>query len=82
MALQEKLDDMRRQFEATAPPDALAVMHRATDDLLRSGIMEDALKKGDTAPDFALTDHNGTLVSSAALLRRGPLVVSFYRGVW
>ena len=52
MALQEKLDDMRRQFEATAPPDALAVMHRATDDLLRSGIMEDALKKGDTSQPF------------------------------
>ena len=82
MLLQEKLDNMRKQFEESAPPEALKIMHRATDNLLQSGIMDKVLKVGDRAPDFSLTDQNGDLVSSSALLAKGPLVVSFYRGVW
>jgi len=82
MGLQDKLDHMRKQFESSAPPEALAVMHRATDDLLHSGIMERVLKVGDRAPEFALPDELGNIVSSSELLREGPLVVSFYRGVW
>jgi peroxiredoxin len=34
------------------------------------------------ALEFTLPDIDGTLVSSAELLRRGPLVVSFFRGKW
>ena len=82
MKLQQKLDRMREQFESTAPTEALAVMHRATDDLIASGIMDGVLKAGDRTPDFSLTDHHGTRVSASELLTKGPLVVSFYRGAW
>jgi peroxiredoxin len=41
-----------------------------------------ALKAGDMAPEFALLGADGKLISSRALLSRGPLVASFYRGVW
>jgi len=82
MSLQDKLDEVKKQFESSAPPEALIVMHRATDDLLHSGIMENILKKGDRAPEFSLPNERGQMVSSSELLRKGPLVVSFYRGVW
>ncbi|MBI9082150.1 MAG: hypothetical protein JEZ11_01050 [Desulfobacterales bacterium] len=73
---------MRRTFESSAPPEALTVMHRATEDLLSSGIMERALKTGDRAPEFTLPDINGNSIGSAKLLGKGPMVISFYRGVW
>ena len=82
MSLQSKLDNMREQFESTAPPEALEIMHRATNDLLTSGIMDSALKAGDRAPDFSLADQNGGMVRASDLLSDGPLVISFYRGVW
>ncbi len=82
MSLQTKLDNMRKQFESTAPPEALAIMHRATNDLLASNIMDGVLKTGDRAPDFSLTDQNGGLVRASDLLSGGPLAISFYRGVW
>ena len=34
------------------------------------------------APEFTLLDPDGKPVSSRELLARGPLVISFYRGVW
>ena len=82
MGLQDKLDDRRKNFESSAPPEKLAIMHRATNDLRLSGIMERVLKTGDRAPNFSLPDENGNLVGSLELLKKGPLVVSFYRGAW
>ena len=82
MSLQTRLDTMREQREAKLPAEALAIMHGATDDLLASGIMDGVLNVGDRAPDFSLADQDGNQVRASALLSDGPLVVSFYRGVW
>lgn len=82
MNLQQQLDDMRKQFEAGLPAETLAVMHKATEDLGNSGILDEVLQVGDTAPGFSLCDQNGNDLSSAELLARGPLVATFYRGVW
>ena len=87
MKLPEKLAAFRRNFEAGGPPynapaDIHPPMHRATAELIASGAAEKALKVGDTAPAFALKDPDGNLVSSQELLAAGPLVITFYRGVW
>jgi uncharacterized peroxidase-related enzyme len=87
MTLKAKLDAFKADFEAGKPPykvpyTVIETMHRATAELRASGLAERALKVGDKAPDFTLTDQEGNSVSSAALLKHGPLVVSFYRGVW
>ena len=82
MSLQTKLDTMREERESKMPAEALAIMHGATNDLLTSGIMDGVLKTGDCAPDFSLTDQDSKPVRASVLLSDGPLVVSFYRGVW
>ena len=87
MSLQDKLDAFRTNFEAGGPPWNAPdwvhePMHRATDELIASGAAEQALKAGDRAPVFTLKDPDGTTVSSADLLTPGPLVVTFYRGIW
>ncbi|MCH8686476.1 peroxiredoxin-like family protein [Pedomonas mirosovicensis] len=87
MTLQAKLDAFKADFEAgkppyNVPPSVIETMHRATAELIASGAAQRALKAGDKAPDFTLGDPDGNPVSSATLLAAGPLVVSFYRGVW
>ena len=57
-------------------------MHRATEELRASGIMERVIKVGDKLPAFALPNSSGQEVRSADLLAKGPLVVTFYRGAW
>ena len=87
MSLQDRLDAFRTNFEAGGPPYNAPAwihepMHRATAELIASGAAGRALKVGDKAPAFTLEDPDGAEVSSAALLARGPLVVTFYRGAW
>jgi peroxiredoxin len=87
MTLQAKLDAFKADFEAGKPPynvprSVIETMHRATEELIASGAAARALKAGDKAPSFSLSDAEGKTVSSADLLRHGPLILSFYRGVW
>jgi peroxiredoxin len=87
MTLQAKLDAFKADFKGGkapyfAPPEIHPVMARATEELIASGHAGRALKAGDRAPAFTLKDPEGKPVSSAELLAKGPLVISFYRGVW
>jgi len=87
VTLQDRLDAFKAAFLSGKPgfrpsPEQLTVMHRATEELIASGQAQRAKKAGDTAPDFTLNDPEGKPVFSRELLSRGPLVVSFYRGIW
>jgi hypothetical protein len=82
MSLKEELNALRLRAESRRPADVVEKMHRAVDELRRSGALERILKVGDKAPDFALPNAAEQLIDSKALLANGPLVVAFYRGRW
>jgi hypothetical protein len=82
MGLQEKLDAYKEGMVKKAPKEALEIMHRATEDLRNSAIMEGVVKVGDPAPEFELQNAAGARIRLKDLLSEGPLVLSFYRGKW
>ena len=82
MSLQEKLDAYKAGMVKKAPKEALDIMHRATEDLRNSAIMDGVVKVGDTAPKFELLNTAENPVRLEDLLSEGPLVLSFYRGKW
>ncbi|MBS0541601.1 MAG: AhpC/TSA family protein, partial [Proteobacteria bacterium] len=57
MSLEEKLATTRAGAATRIPPERQAIMHRATDDLRRSGIMDRIVKPGMPAPSFELENH-------------------------
>jgi AhpC/TSA family len=82
MTLQDKLNNLKANFEKSAPKEALEIMHRATGDLSNSGIMDGVVKTGDTAPEFELKDNDEKVIRLKDFLGKGPVVLSFYRGKW
>ena len=80
--LQEKLEKLREGTRQRAPREALEVMHRATEDLKNSGIMDRTVKVGDRAPEFTLNNAEGKAVRLQELITDGPAVISFFRGRW
>jgi hypothetical protein len=82
MSLADKLAATRAASAGRIPPDRQAIMHRATDDLRKSGILDRIVPVGSPAPAFELANHDGRRVSSAELVAGGPLVLSFFRGSW
>jgi len=87
-SLKDSLDAFRRAAEGDGtkpgriPPDELAVMHRVTADQRASGFQARMPKPGQPGPTFTLANQEGVDVSASALVARGPLVMSFFRGRW
>jgi hypothetical protein len=82
MSLEEKLAATRAAGASRIPPERQAIMHRATEDLRKSGILDRIVPVGARMPAFDLDNHDGRRVSSEDLLAGGPLVLSFFRGSW
>lgn len=81
-SLKEKLAEVKAGFKSQAPPEAQELIAHTTQALMASGQHEKALGVGSPFPAFDLTDANGQPVRSAALLEKGPIIVSFFRGFW
>ena len=82
MSLKEEIAKFMQQFLDQVPTKVRNIMEAEAERLAQSGIAEKSLKVGDKAPTFSLPNGAGNTVSSADLLAKGPLVVSFYRGGW
>jgi hypothetical protein len=82
MGLQKKIDAYKKGMAKKAPKEALDIMHRATEELRNSAIMDGVVNVGDPAPKFELQNASGEPIRLKDLISEGPLVLSFYRGKW
>jgi len=81
-SLQGQLDEASGKFMESAPPEMLDAFSSGLEHVRKSGVLETALKEGDTAPDFSLEVKPSGNVKLGDLLSDGPVVVTFYRGGW
>jgi len=79
MSLKEKIE----QFKASRnrPADIESILMNGIEELRAAGTAA-GLAVGEVAPDFALPNQRGETVRLSERLARGPVVLSFYRGVW
>jgi hypothetical protein len=82
MSLKAELKALQTRLESGRPADVVATMHRAVEELRTSGAVGRVLKLGERAPEFVLPNAAEQLIDSRALLTKGPLIVTFYRGRW
>ncbi len=82
MSLNALLSAMSQDFAANADPDTLAVMKNSRQDLEDSGLHKEALGSGEKMTDFVLLDSSNNEFSSRDALKKGPLLLCWYRGIW
>ena len=80
--LKQQLDTATAGFADRAPPEVIKNIQDAILEVEASGILERALKTGDYAPDFELPDATGAPVRLSTLLKKGPVIIAWYRGNW
>lgn len=78
----KELDELRQSLMAQTPPEVIETFRRSAEELFLSGITEQCLKVGETAPDFSLPNAVGREVRLSAVTARCPVVLTFYRGAW
>lgn len=82
LSLTEQLAQRAEMSAGKTPAEKRKIMVKAIEDLKASQVMKTALKKGDKIPHFKLRDVKKGPVTSQDLLKKGPLVLVFYRGGW
>jgi len=82
MRLKKPLAEIVAAIRAATPAWFGQENDRLVQGLIDSGAADGALRADDHIPDFLLPNAEGQLVSSTQLLANGPLVLSFYRGMW
>jgi hypothetical protein len=82
MTLERKLAAIREGAAERIPAETRAIMHKATEDLQNSGILDGVIQPGSALPDFALTNTTGATIAAGQLLQQGSLVLTVYRGLW
>ncbi|WDE06186.1 AhpC/TSA family protein [Thalassomonas viridans] len=85
--LNTTLAEFQEKFESGIEPynitsEQVKTMHEFDRELDDSGLLAGILRPGDRFPDFELPNQNGLLVKLSNLLLRGPVVISFFRGIW
>ena len=66
----------------TSTPEALRISGDAEKALRDSDLVEQAVKQGEKAPLFELPNAKGKKIAMASPLKRGAVVLVFYRGAW
>ena len=82
MSLKAQIDAFNVQKEANLPADVLALMNTTNEELIAQHIKNNAQQVGDKVENFTLANHLGKNVELVDLLKKGPVVISFYRGAW
>ncbi|MGJ8725847.1 MAG: peroxiredoxin-like family protein [Roseibacillus sp.] len=63
-------------------PEIKAKFAKGIASVKEAGIVESAKQVGDLAPDFTLTNATGKEVTLSDELKKGPVVLTWYRGGW
>ncbi|MBD5771341.1 peroxiredoxin-like family protein [Marinomonas colpomeniae] len=82
MSLQDNIAEYKAAFVQKAPQNVQELMKQVTQELADTGIVDKAPKVSDKILPFSLSNQHGETVNLEALLAKGPVVLTFYRGGW
>lgn len=81
-SLKSKLDEKKANFELKADDNKKRIYAEGIAAVVESGVLNKAKKAGDKAPNFVLNNALGEPVALADYLKKGPVVLTWYRGGW
>ena len=80
--LKAKLEEKKSNFELNASDHKKKVYREGIAAVEQSGILKQAKQIGEVAPNFVLTNATGAPVELKEYLKKGPVVLTWYRGGW
>ena len=81
-SLQEEIDTKKNANRKNADPAKVADYAAGIDAIREAKVLDGAKKLGDKAPEFTLTESKGSSVTLSEELKKGPVVLTWYRGGW
>ena len=80
--LEKELNDRKASFEASASNEKKTKYAAGIKSVAKRHIVSNALQVGDTAINFTLTNASGKNITLFDELKKGPVILMWYRGGW
>ena len=80
--LANQIEILNAELSKQVPQEILTVFQKSIEDLQSQNIEKNSLKVGDKIPDFCLPNANYEIICSENILKKGKMIVAFYRGSW
>ncbi|MEL6251830.1 MAG: peroxiredoxin-like family protein [Bacteroidota bacterium] len=81
-SLQAQLDARKAAWAEKASDHVKRAYQEGIDAVVEAGVESQAKQVGDKAPDFSLTNATGKEVRLSDYLKKGPVILTWYRGGW
>lgn len=81
-SLESEIETRKAEFRAKASPEKIAAYAEGVEAVRKALIVKAAKQEGDAAPDFTLLSATGGEITLSEELRKGPVVLTWYRGGW
>ena len=82
MNLTDELAAFKESFIARVPPERSQMIQHYIEQSRSEAVAAQALREGDAVRDFLLPNQVGVSIKLSDYLKRGPVIVMFYRGGW
>ncbi len=80
--LQDLLDQKKAAFNEKATEDKKRIYAEGIQSIIDNGIIQSSKNIGDRAPSFELKNAIGENISLESYLKKGPVILTWYRGGW
>src|ERR1700744_4055609 len=80
--LAKELNLVEEKFREENGAESAALLTNFIGGMDAEGIKSHALKMGEKAPDFTLINATGRKVTLSEAIRKGPVILTWYRGGW
>ncbi len=81
-SLKSKLEEKKSNFAKKADDNKKRAYKEGIQEVVQSGITKTAKQIGDKAPNFTLTNAQGKPTALSDYLKKGKVVLTWYRGGW
>ncbi|UUW08407.1 AhpC/TSA family protein [Flavobacterium plurextorum] len=81
-SLEDQLKDFKKNWSSKVDQSVSDTFQKGIDELVEANFIANAVKKGDKSPSFSLMDASGKAVSLEEKLKKGRVILTWYRGGW
>lgn len=80
--LKQQIDELNEALASQLPSNIVEVFEQSIEDLKKQNIAETSAQLGQKFPNFSLTNWKNKTIELDGLLKRGKVIVAFFRGSW
>ena len=80
--LAKQIEQFNNELATQVPQEVLEAFGKSIKDLKTKNIEEKSIKLGAIMPDFSLPNAKNEIIHSKEILKKGKMIIAFYRGSW